>query len=102
MDEIRVNLARCDERPFAAVLYGSELVEKCGPVLSDHTARILLGEAEVQALPSVNLGAAAWPRAERVNEPGNRSKRISLQEFGLPFSVSLAWHQTILTMCPRV
>ena len=96
MNKVGVNLAQADQRPGAAFADGAELLQKFLPILFDCGARILLGESQIQSPPSVNFGESAGPRAEAVNEPGNRLERISLQDFELRFSGSLQRHQNIL------
>ena len=56
MNKIGVNLAHGDQRPLAALPDGSQLPEKCGPILFHRPPRILPGKSEIQALPAIGPG----------------------------------------------
>lgn len=103
MNKVRMNLTQGDEGPGASPVDSSQLPQKFFPILLDCGASILLGESQIQSPLSVNCGESAWPRAEAVNEPGNRLKRIGLQDFVVSFPGSLERHRNILaTSLPSV
>ncbi len=75
---------------------GSELPEKCGPVLFHRPLLILAGETQVQAPLAVSPGKPARPGAEAVNEPRQRRKRIGVENLALGFPEGFQRHRNIL------
>ncbi len=100
MNKVRMNLIQRDQRPGAALADGSKLAQKFLPILLNRGTGILRRETQIQSPPAVNCGESAWPRAETMDEPGNRLKRIGLQDFALSLPGSLERHRNILTTSP--
>ena len=98
MNQVRVDLTYRDEGPIASLAHGSEVAQKSRPILFDCGAGVVLGKAQIQGAPAVNLGEPTGPGAEAMNEAGNRLERIGLQDFAFSLAGSLERHRNILAM----
>ena len=98
MNKVRMNLTQRDQRPYATLADGAKLLQKFLPILLDRGAGVLLSESQIQSPPAVSLRKSVPPHAEAMDEPGDRLKRISLQDFALSFPGSLERHRNILAM----
>jgi hypothetical protein len=87
-----------DKRPRAASADGAQSPQKILPVALDGGAGIFPGESQIQRPASISFGNAAGPCAEAVDEPGNRLKRSSLQDFALRPAGNFQRHRNILAM----
>ena len=98
MNKVRVDLPDRDQWPRAPLPDGPQLAEKGGPILFHCPLRILTGEAEIQASPTIDSGKTAWPGAEAMDQPGNGRQRIRLQNFAWCLPESFRGHRNILAI----
>jgi len=67
VDEVGMDLAQGDKRPWLLTADGAELGQENRPVAFDCAARVLLGESQIEGLPAINAGKPAGSRAESMN-----------------------------------
>jgi hypothetical protein len=96
MNQVRVNLAERNQRPFTPLADRSYLAEKCSPVLFYRPLCILPRETQIQAPLAISPGKSARPGAEAMNQPPQVDKGIGVQNLALNFPEGFQRHRTIL------
>jgi hypothetical protein len=96
MNEIRVNLAECNQRPFTPLSDRSYLAQKCSPVLFYRPLCILASETQIQAPLAISPGKSARPGAEAMNQPPQVDKGIGVENLALSFPEGFQRHRNIL------
>ncbi len=103
VNEVRVYLTQGDKWPRAASAEGAQSPQKARPVAFDGGAGIFPGESQIQRPASISFRNAAGPRAEAVDQPRDRLKRSSLQDFVVRLTGNFQRHRNILaTSLPSV
>jgi hypothetical protein len=103
MNEVRVNLAERNQRPFTPLADRSYLAEKCSPVLFYRPLCILASETQIQAPLAISPGKSARPSAEAMNQPPQVDKGIGVENLALNSPEGFQRHHNILaTYLPPV
>jgi hypothetical protein len=98
MNEVGMNLAKSDEWPRVLSIRRSEFFQKGGAIAFDRRSRILLGESKVESVSAVSTGVSSGSGAEAVNEPGNPSQGVTLENFDFCFLWGFCGHLDILAI----
>jgi hypothetical protein len=98
VDEVGVNLAQGDEGPRLVTARGTELLQESRSIAFDQTARVLLGESEIESVAAINAGEPAESGAESMNQPWNASEGFRTKDGQSSFVRTLGGHQNILTI----
>src|SRR6185312_17477011 len=71
MDDVRVNLAQRLQRPWFALVSSADAQQQFAAVLFYVLVGVILGEAEIKSLASINGAEPACPGGEAVTKPGD-------------------------------
>ena len=67
MDKIGMNLPQRDERPCLLIATRAQVLEESSSVAFYRSARILLGESEIESISTINAGESSGSCAESMD-----------------------------------
>jgi hypothetical protein len=79
MDEIGMNLAQSNQRPFLLAAASAKLLQEGSTIALDRAAGILFGESEAERVSPICAGKSPDSRAESMNQPGNASQVVRMK-----------------------